>query len=232
MVKKLFAWLIAMSIYSCCVAEGATPPSYGRFTVVDKGSYQEVEGGRFGSDNMPKNPPHQATAKHAIFVNYSTKELLYYRLTDGGYESVIGYVVMTPFPHTLPKDVVRGRVTRIVEKPTWCPKEGGTVRQAHPNLPKGCLPYGHPDNAMGDWRFDIRWDARGWELNKLHGVSVYAEGAFWTEKTHGCIRLMNEAISHLITLLGPHAVTEGIEIVVFRDSIVSLDYKKLIHLGE
>ena len=232
MVKVIVMWLLAICLSLFGEANAETLLSYGRFTVVDKGNHQEVVGGQFGQDAIPSIPPRHATAKHAIFVNYTTKELLYYRLTDDGYESVIGYAVMTPFPETLPKDVVRGKVTRIVEKPTWCPKVGGTVRRDDPSLPNGCMPYGHPYNAMGDWRFDVAWDSPGWELNKLHGVEGYTKGAFWTQETHGCIRLTNEAITHLIELLGPNAVKEGIEVVVFRDSIKPRSYKNLLHLAE
>lgn len=232
MVKVIVMWLLAMCLSLLGEANAETPLSYGRFAVVYKEGYKDVVGGVFGKDEMPNVPPRDANAEHSIFVNYTTKELLYYRLSGGVYESVIGYAVMTPFARTLPKDVVRGKVTRIVEKPTWCPKVGGTVRRDDPSLPKGCMPYGHPYNAMGEWRFDIAWDAPGWELNKLHGVEGYAKGAFWTQETHGCIRLMNEAISDLITLLGPNAVKEGIEVVVFRDNAMFRNYQNLIHLAE
>ncbi len=234
MVKVIVMWLLAMclSLLGEANAETETPLSYGRFAVVYKEGYQEVVGGVFDKDVMPSVPPRNATAKHAVFVNYTTKELLYYRLTDGVHRAVIGYAVMTPFPHTLPREVVRGKVAQIVEKPTWCPKVGGTVRRDDPSLPKGCMPYGHPYNAMGDWRFDIAWDAPGWELNKLHGVEGYAKGAFWTQETHGCIRLTNEAITHLIALLGSNAVKEGIEVVVFRDNAMFRNYQNLLHLAE
>ncbi len=187
---------------------------YGRFTVrVANDGSQKVEGGIF---TPPATMPIEALKVHIIFINYTTKELSYYKRTNAGmYEPVIGYAVMTPHADVLPKKVVRGKVLRIVEKPTWCPKVGGTVRQANPDLP-GCMPHGHPLNAMGDWRFDMAWDSPGWELNKLHGVNGYASGEFWTEKTHGCTRLTNEEIKNLITLLGPNAIKEGIEIVAFR----------------
>ncbi len=185
---------------------------YGRFTVrLDKNGL-EVKRGVFAP---PMAIPFASTGAHVISINYRTKELWYHKRTNAGvYEPVIGYAVMTPNPSVLPKEVVRGKVIRIVKKPTWCPKVGGTVRQEDPTLP-GCIPYEHSQNAMGDWRFDIAWNAPGWELNKLHGVEGYAKGEFWTEKTHGCIRLTNEAIKKLVDLLGPNAVKEGIEIVAW-----------------
>lgn len=192
---------------------------YGKFTVVvDEDGSQKVEGGEFVP---PPRIPVASKAEHVILVNYTTKELMYYRrMADGTYEPIIGYAVMTPHESVLPKEVARGRVLRIVEKPTWCPKVGGTVRQETPSLP-GCMPHGHPLNAMGDWRFDMAWDAPGWELNKLHGVPGYSRGAFWTEKTHGCIRLTNDAIKHLIDLLGSSALKEGIEVIAFKGSKIS-----------
>lgn len=194
---------------------------YGKFVVVvneDGDESQVVVGGKFvPSPHMPL----ASNAVHAILVNYKTKELTYYRrMADGTYEPIIGYAVMTPPSSVLTKEVARGRVLRIVEKPTWCPKVGGTVRQETPSLP-GCMPHGHPLNAMGDWRFDMAWDAPGWELNKLHGVPGYSRGAFWTEKTHGCIRLTNDAIKHLIDLLGSSALKEGIEVIAFKGSKIS-----------
>ncbi len=247
MVTRIVVWLLATFFLAGCSsvrftsmkapavhATESTPPmwtsgytpavpesvvetlTYGRFTVNVTESGQEVVGGVF---TPPASKPLASTQVHAIFVNYTTKELTYYRRSPAGiYEPVVGYAVMTPHPSILPKEVVRGKVLRIVEKPTWCPKVGGTVRQEHPDLP-GCMPHGHPLNAMGDWRFDMAWDTPGWELNKLHGVEGYARGQFWTEKTHGCTRLMNDAIKNLITLLGPNAVKEGIEIVAFRGKV-------------
>jgi hypothetical protein len=200
------------------LASGVKSFTYGRFTVRVEGDIQVVEHSPMLKKEMPTVLPHLASQAHAIFVNYTTKELMYYKRTaDGTYDPIIGYAVMTPFSSVLPKEVVRGKVQSIVHKPTWCPKRGGTVVKERPELTgQGCFPHGHPLNAMGDWRFDIVWDTPGWELNKLHGVGGYAPGAFWTEKTHGCIRLTNPEIAHLIELLGPNAIKEGIEIIVFK----------------
>lgn len=216
-------------------APGVKSFTYGRFTVRVEGDMQVVEHSPMLTSEMPIVLPYPTTQAHAIFVNYTTKELMYYRRTaDGIYEPVIGYAVMTPFPSVLPREVVRGKVERIVHKPTWCPKPGGTVVRERPELGgKGCFPHGHPLNAMGDWRFDMAWDAPGWELNKLHGVDGYAPGAFWTENTHGCIRLTNPEIAHLIDLLGPNAIREGIEIISFSGTTPEkMDERKSFRPGD
>jgi hypothetical protein len=186
---------------------------YGRFEVEVVGDKQTVIGGEFVPSALPEG--FISSARHLVRIDYTTKELSYYRkLASGLYEPMIGFAVVTPLPSTLPSATVIGTVTKIVEKPTWCPKVGGTVRRDDPSLPKGCLPYGHLQNAMGDWRFDIAWPVKGWELIKVHGTTGYPRGSFWLEDTHGCTRLENRAIKRLVEILGPSAVKEGIEIVL------------------
>ncbi len=186
---------------------------HGRFTVrlVDGG--QVIEGGVF---TPPETMPVSSNAAHVLIVNYTTKELRYYRKVSAGlYEPVIGYAVMTPEPSFLPRQEVRGMVRDIDTKPSWCPK--AQARRIYKHLPKGCLPPGHPDNMMGDAKFLINWQGiKGWEAIHLHGTSGYKLGAFWEQETLGCTRLTNEAIRKLIELLGPYAVKEGIEVILER----------------
>lgn len=198
--------------------------TYGKFTV-KCGDFMTVYKGVF-YDIPPIPLP--AKGEYVFFVNYTTKELTAYRrIAVGTYEPIVGYAVMTPFPESLPKDVVRGWVTGAVEKPRWCPKRGGTVLKEDlegdgkitQSLGKdGCIPFGHPMNWMGVLRLDIQWEVPGWELNKIHGVEGFSNCDFWSEKTHGCIRVFNKDILDLQNKLGPDAFKgKGkIEVVVFR----------------
>ena len=188
---------------------------YGRFAVHVREGGQQIIGGEFiPLESLPKRvtPGNQ----HAIFINYQTKELLYYRKDSAGYfVPVIGYAVVTPDPSSLPQDEVRGQVTRIDMTPTWCPTEN--IRRAWPHLPAGCLPFGHSQNAMGAVKFEIAWNVRGWQYHRLHGTAGYPRGSFWTEETFGCTRLVDQAILHLVQLLGGNsAVSSGIEVIVHR----------------
>lgn len=186
---------------------------YGRFTVyVHPDGSQKVEGGMY----MPESRPDIVSKyRNVIYVNYKEKTLEAFKLNDAGsYEPLVGYAVVTPSADKLPKDVVRGIVTKIDKNPTWCPTP--SIRRAITGLPAGCLPPGHKDNAMGAIKFEIKWDTPGWELVRLHGTEGYPLGDFWNEETFGCTRLLNEAILNLVQLLSPGAEREGIEIIAYR----------------
>ena len=94
---------------------------YGNFEVrVNEDGSQSVIGGRY----MPAKAPSIASNYyHLILINYSDKTLELFRLGYFGYEPVIGYAVVTPRAKDLPKDVVRGVVTKIDTNPVWCPTE-------------------------------------------------------------------------------------------------------------
>ena len=204
-------------------AEVSAPPSvmsstafmrHGRFIVEVGTEGHVIEGGVFTPLTLM---PVKSTAAHVLISNYTTKELLYYRRTaTGSYEPVIGYAVVTPKPEELPKAEVRGMVTRIDTKPTWCP--GNEARKKYPKLPAGCLPFGHADNAMGVAKIVINWqEVKGFTAIHFHGTSGYStDGAFWNVDTLGCTRLLDSAILALIDLLGPKAVKEGIEGILVR----------------
>lgn len=196
------------------IAEPTVPTfQYGRFLVEVYPDKDIIYGGVF----KPELPmPHDSEYKHVIFINYKTKELSYFRLNGNDYEPVLGYAVMSPSPEFLPKNVVRGMVTKIDTKPTWCPTQN--IRREYPNLPNGCLPFGHKLNAMGVAKFEIKWEVPNWELVRLHGTGGYAEGNFWEHKTFGCTRLKDELILKLILELGDlkKAVKEGIEVIAYR----------------
>jgi lipoprotein-anchoring transpeptidase ErfK/SrfK len=196
--------------------------SYGRFTVkvMDDGS-QVVVGGIF---KPAPEAPVQLKAKHTILANFHTKELTYYRQGENNVEGVLGYSVVTPDPNTLPTMVVRGKVTAIEEDPWWCPTKSARVK--YPELPPGCIPPGHVDNAMGAAKFIIDWQLPKslkdeWQTVRLHGATFYPEGPFWEEETLGCVRLTNDEIKTLIKTLGREAVKEGIEIIFYRSPGVS-----------
>lgn len=190
-----------------------TSYKHGRFLVEVYPDKDIIYGGVFNPE-LPM--PHQSTRKHAIFINYQTKELSYFRLNKDIYEPIIGYAVMTPLPEFLPKDIVRGVVYKIDTKPVWCPTPN--IRREYTNLPKGCLDYGHPLNAMGKAKFEIKWEIPNWEAVRLHGTSGYAEGNFWDQKTFGCTRLKNDLILDLISKLGDlqTVIKEGVEVIVYR----------------
>ena len=186
---------------------------HGRFIVEVGNNAHEIQGGVFTPAAMSVS----STATHVLVSNYSTKEFSYHRRTKtGSYEPVIGYAVVTPRPEELPFAQVRGRVTRIDLKPTWCP--GKEARKKYPKLPAGCLPFGHVDNAMGDFKFEIAWQGvKGWDAIRIHGREGYSlDGAFWDYETLGCTGLQNDAGLALIDLLGPQAVKEGIEVILER----------------
>lgn len=197
---------------------------YGRFKVTVQGDgSQVIEGGVFMPD---ANPPLPLRYQHTIFVNYTTKELSYYQKTPQGAKAVIGYAVVTPAPDSLPSNMVEGVVIEIDNAPWWCPTPN--VRKKYPDLPKGCLPPGHKDNAMGVAKFIIDWHLpkahkAEWSTIRLHGAPGYPPGDFWGEETFGCTRLIDSAIKNLTKELGPNAAKEGIKVVAMKGNSLA-DY--------
>jgi hypothetical protein len=189
---------------------------YGRFTVEVKDGQQTVVGGVF---MPPKIMPLSSRAEHVIFIDYTSKELMYYSLGEKGYEPVIGYSVLSPDADALPKAVVRGRVTKIDENPSWCPTKN--ARNLYKNLPRGCLPPGHALNAMGKVKFIIDWEVPNFAEIRLHGSNGYPKGEFWKIETLGCTSLENTAILELVRLLGKNAVKESIEVVLMKGNSVA-----------
>lgn len=210
--------LLTFSVFSA-QAEEIETYKHGRFVVEVTKEGQRIIGGQFVPNKLM---PDIAAKPHVIFIDYSTKELAYYQKdSENNYQPIIGYAVVTAEAAALPKDIVRGIVTEIDTKPTWCPTQ--SARDKYPSLPAGCLPFGHKDNEMGVAKFIINWfEVKGFEAVRVHGTKGYPEGKFWEEGTLGCTRLNNDAINNLISLLGPKAVEQGIEIVLLKGSPLSV----------
>jgi len=164
-----------------------------------------VPGGVFS----PATPKHTVRHPHHIEVSFARKQLSYYRAG----QPVRGYAVITPSRTA----VRRGQVQQIIARPTWIPGTngmrlfkamGGDTR----SLQGGVVPYGHPLNPMGNYKFAIK----GFGAVRIHGTRSYAYD-FNAVETLGCVRLMNGSpgIDELVTLLGPNAVGEGIDVVFF-----------------
>lgn len=195
---------------------------YGRFIIEEKGEGYIVYGGEFIPPKaMPKLV--SATKPHVQVVDYSQKTLSYYRRNaQGSYDPVVGFAVVTPDPSYLPSEVVRGMVERVNTAPSWCPTPNiRKVRIAEGSpLPPGCLPFGHELNAMGLFKLEIVWQVprhlRGeWSTIRVHGTGGYPRN-FWTEETFGCTRLENRAGDKLLTLMGPLAEKEGVEVFLLK----------------
>lgn len=188
-------------------ADNAPAYTYGRFTVVATAAGQNILGGQF---MPPAAMPAVSSAHHAIFVNYTTKELMYYR----GGQPTLGFAVVTPDVSYLPRSVVRGHVSGIEMYPSWCPT--AHIRAAMPQLPAGCLSYTDPQNVMGIAKFLISWDVGGWDTVRLHGSGGYPAGSFWQAETYGCVNLLDPAMMQLLAAIGSAGVREGIEVIVYR----------------
>ncbi len=264
MVTRFTVWLLAIFLLAGCStvrftsiktpttrAAESTPPTwtsegvaktpeavavhkYGNFTVkVSPDGSQVIEGGMFvPSPTMPTS----SSKEHAIVINYTTKELSYYRRTsEGAYEPVVGYAVITPDQSVLPHNEVRGMVRRIDRSPSWCvtPQIRDALRKKGVSVEVKCYPHGHPQNAMGNTKFEILWNVSGFAHVRLHETSGYALGNFWEDTTLGCTRLQNDAMQKLIELLGLNAVREGVEIIATRgESPQRKEVKKVVISAE
>lgn len=204
--------------YTPAVSESVVKTlKYGRFTVkVSSNGSQVIEGGMFVPSPVM---PISSSKEHAIVINYTTKELSYYRRTSAGtYEPMVGYAVITPDQSVLPQNEVRGMVRRIDRSPSWCVtlQIRDALRKKGVSVDVRCYPHGHPQNAMGNTKFEILWNVSGFAHVRLHETSGYALGDFWEDTTLGCTRLQSDAMEKLVELLGPNAVREGIEIVLMK----------------
>lgn len=113
-------------------------------------------------------------------------------------------VIMLP-----PGRVMRGLITEIDLNPSWCPT--ASVRRKFPNLPGGCLPPGHPQNAMGDVKILMDGDFAGTAI-RIHDTRGF--GANWpNEDSSGCVRVLNLK-SRVLPKIG-HGEKGQVE-VVFR----------------
>ncbi len=192
--------------------------NYGRFKMIKySDETTTVVGGVFIPKKLPKAFFEQEKIKtfsSVLIVDYDEKTLEYY---EKG-KPVVGYAVVTPDPSYLPQKEVLGVVKKIDKNPSWCPPQ--SVREKHSDLPKGCLPAGHQDNAMGVIKFIISWqEVRGWEAVRIHGTNGYPFN-FFEEETFGCVRLQNTAIKDLVKKMekakDKNPVEEGIVVISFR----------------
>jgi L,D-transpeptidase catalytic domain len=222
--RLLVAPLLASFGFAKAQSKPVKEYTFGRFTVQDFGSYQEISGAEFSPGPFPPQiDVHLRDGRrprHVLYVDYTRKELMYYvRDQTGTLRPRKGYVILTPLPQELPTNIVEGEVVKIVMDPVWCPLQEGQIRRDYPELPGGCIPAGHPQNVMGKARFDIAWPYAEWRHNRLHGAWGLPED-FEQMDTYGCIQLLNEHILELIAVLGPNAVAEGIKVVAYRRQLV------------
>ena len=101
-------------------------------------------------------------------------------------------IIMLP-----PGRVMRGFIDEIIYHPTWCPT--ASLRARYPGLPAGCLPPGHPQNAMGDVKITLSGDFAGTAI-RIHDTRGF--GREWTnEDSSGCVRVLNLE-TEVIPLIG------------------------------
>jgi hypothetical protein len=171
---------------------------------------QEIIGGIF---TPPDEPPIPLNADGTyILVDVVNKELMLYDVYRGTAAPLFGRAVVTVRPEQLFTDRVFGQLRSIDRNPTWTPTESAfrkypELRRELRELKRSSFPPGHPSNAMGVAKLLIDWDVpsamkSSWLTRHLHGSESYAEGAFW-DVTLGCVRLLNEDLLDLLTLLGP-----------------------------
>lgn len=82
---------------------------------------------------------------------------------------------------------MRGYIGQVMLDPSWCPT--ASVRARFPGLPAGCLPPGHPQNAMGDVKITLTGDFTGTAI-RIHDTPGF--GSQWpNEDSSGCVRVLN-----------------------------------------
>jgi hypothetical protein len=185
---------------------------------------QEIIGGVF----TPPDEPPVALRGNGIYLLVDTvnKELLVYDFYNGVATPLFGRAVVTVDPHNLPGDRVYGTLRFIDRNPTWTPTR--SAYRKHPELAaklratgKSYFPPRHPDNAMGEAKLLIDWQVpaslrKYWVARHFHGSAGYAPGTFWDDTTLGCVRLLNEDLLELLSLLGPKVDPKTVKFVLYR----------------
>ena len=108
-----------------------------------------------------------------------------------------------------PGRVMRGQVIDIDLSPSWCPTP--SIRRAYPDLPPGCLPPGHPQNAMGEVKISMNGDFAGTAI-RIHDTRGF--GPEWpNEDSAGCVRVLRLK-SELLPRIG-YGRAGAVEVVFF-----------------
>lgn len=121
----------------------------------------------------------RTSAEYCLVANSQRRTLSLFRSGQG----VISWDIIM----LRPDRVRRGFIGEIILDPSWCPT--ASVRAKYPDLPSGCLPPGHPQNAMGDIKITLTGDFAGTAI-RIHDTPGF--GSQWTnEDSSGCVRVLN-----------------------------------------
>ena len=168
----IFAVCVPISAQAACIgctnavsSQGITAASNGS----PKRSAASVQDAKFCRTSAP----------YCLVANARTRKLSLYNNRRG----VIAWDIIMRSPGR----VMRGYIDRIILNPLWCPP--ASVRRKYPGLPKGCIPPGHPQNAMGDVKITLSGDFAGTAI-RIHDTRGF--GPSWpNEDSSGCVRVLN-----------------------------------------
>jgi len=120
----------------------------------------------------------QTSAPYCLVANAQLRKLSLFHNGQG----VISWdIIMLP-----PGRVMRGRIAEVILNPSWCPT--ASLRRRY-DLPAGCIPPGHPQNAMGDVKITLSGDFAGTAI-RIHDTPGF--GSQWpNEDSSGCVRVLN-----------------------------------------
>ncbi|MBP7742037.1 MAG: L,D-transpeptidase family protein [Aliarcobacter sp.] len=117
------------------------------------------------------------------------------------------YIVSTA-KETSKKPLGLGSITAISLKPQWYPTENTlkSFRQKGINLPS-VVPFGHKLNYMGAAKINLTHKVDGREVYRIHGT--LNEDTIGTNESSGCIRMKNDEVIELASLLKNFADFKG-----------------------
>lgn len=152
-----------------------------------------------------------AGAKASSAISDITSNVLYVDSTNGWVEYHTEHHEVLRFPAVLPAHQfdlpVTGSVVRTDYQPTWRPTDGtqdAYLRNYGIKLPDA-IPYGNPQNAMGEGRIVMSFDQ--WWMNQNDNQYIRIHGNANEEDLHqrlsrGCFRLLDEDIITLMNAIG------------------------------
>jgi lipoprotein-anchoring transpeptidase ErfK/SrfK len=138
-----------------------------------------------------------------IEVNSNNNIMLLKGLSEQKFINIKSYKVSTAKTN-IKKPLGVGNITAISLEPSWYPtqKTLRAFRQKGINLPS-TVPFGHKLNYMGSAKINLSHRVNGNEVYRIHGT--LNEDTIGTNESSGCIRMKNNEVVELASLLNNFA---------------------------
>ena len=163
-------------------------------------------------DNILRNDPtRNITLYEQLIIEVdSSKNIMFLKAKlDNKIRTIQTYIVSTG-KKDIKKPTGEGNVTSITLKPFWYPTQDtiDTFKKRGIDLPK-IVPPGHKYNYMGSAKINLTHIVDGKNTFRIHGT--LDETTIGTNESSGCIRMKNNEVIQLASLLDKFADSRNID---------------------